>query len=440
MKAMKNKSLTSAFSTLLLLTLLASCSERNLDELGKDSQYETTPEVFIDGFSGGEDFNAWGKVTNFNLDTKEVYDGTNSIRIDVPNSTDPGGSWAGGNIFTSVPRDLTGYDCLTFYAKSTVATTFTAGLGSGSKYNVSASLALNTSWTKYVIPIPNARKLSAMTSMFYYSANPVSNVGYNIYIDNVKYEKMGTLAHPTIQNTFSGSMFLGKVNIESVLLSVNLPNGGNQAVSASPDYFVFSSSNVSVATINSNILDVVGAGTANITAAGYEGALVVNSNGVGAAPDPTYPANEVLSIFSDKYASATIYDFWCGATKISKVYVGSNVMTYLTSLDWTCMVNFDAATLTGYQDASGYKYLHIDIMTPLAVTSSSNLVLNLGDYTTGSNSSQQIYVHTFASSDQLKWKQLDIPVSAFNRSKVGYITFAGANVPNLYVDNVYFHN
>lgn len=422
----------------MFVAVLASCSDRDLDELQKATQYDTTAEVFTDAFSSGEDLNAWGKVTNFNVDYTTVYDGSASIRIDVPNVTDAAGTWAGGNIYTSIPRDLSGYDCLTFYAKSTVATTMIAGFGISSDYLVSDSIGLTTTWTKYYIPIPDASKLTAMTSMFYYSAAPVDDAGYSIYIDDVKYEKLGTFGHPTINNTLESSMFLGETTTGNISLSVSLPTGDVQKITAAPAYFTFASSDTSVATVSNDTISVVGAGTATITADGFEGGLVVTSTGIGSAPTPTYSSSSVLSIFSDSYTSATIYDFWCGTTAISKITIGSNAMYYFTSFDWTCMVLFDSSG--GYQDASGYSYLHMDVMTPNSVTSASKLGINFGDYSTGSGVSTAIYTYTMSSSSKLNWIQLDIPVSSYTRSKLGYITYVGTNLTNLYVDNVYFHN
>ncbi|MBP1617009.1 MAG: hypothetical protein H6Q14_836 [Bacteroidetes bacterium] len=422
---------------------VVSCSDRDVSTLEKATQYSTTAEVFIDGFSQNEDFNAWGDVYNLNIDYSTFYEGTAAIRIDVPNSTDVAGTWAGGNIYTQIPRDLSGYDCLTFYAKSSVAATMIAGFGinsSGSDYSVADSVSLNTTWTKFIIPIPVASKLTAETGMFYYSASPVNTLGYSIWIDDVKFEKLGTLAYPTIQNTLGSSLFLGKTAIGDISLTVSLPTGATQKITASSSYFSFTSSDTAVATVNNDSINVIAAGTSYIMADGFDGNLIVNSNGIGSAPNPTASSNDVLSVFSDSYSNATIYDFWCGTTSISKIYVGSNAMFYFISLNWTCMVLFNSSTSAGYVDASGYKYLHADIMTPNTVTTSSALEFDLGNYSTGSNVSTPIYTYTFSSTSKLKWIQLDIPISSYTRSKLGYITFVGTNLTNLYVDNVYFHN
>ena len=45
------------------------------------------------------------------------------MRFDVPNANDPAGSYAGGAFFTAVGRDLSGYNALTFWAKSSQAAT-----------------------------------------------------------------------------------------------------------------------------------------------------------------------------------------------------------------------------------------------------------------------------------------------------------------------------
>ena len=42
--------------------------------------YPNLSEVFIDGFSSDLQYQAWGKVTNFDTDTDTKYSGTTSIR------------------------------------------------------------------------------------------------------------------------------------------------------------------------------------------------------------------------------------------------------------------------------------------------------------------------------------------------------------------------
>ena len=57
------------------------------------------------------------------MDTAEHNTGTTSLKISVPGPGDPSGTFAGGAFTTDLSRELTGYNALTFWAKSSVATT-----------------------------------------------------------------------------------------------------------------------------------------------------------------------------------------------------------------------------------------------------------------------------------------------------------------------------
>ena len=90
--------------------------------------FPNTAEVFIDGFSAGLEYAAFGdsKVTAFTVDENVSFEdviGTSSMRFDIPNEGDPEGSYAGGVFRDLGGRDLSGYDALTFYAKATKAAT-----------------------------------------------------------------------------------------------------------------------------------------------------------------------------------------------------------------------------------------------------------------------------------------------------------------------------
>ena len=106
------------FFTIFSALLFTSC-ERDPNVL-EPADYPDVPEVFIDGFSAGLNYAAFGgsKVTAFDVDNDVKYSGTSSMRIEVPDFEDPQGAYAGGTYFTSVGRNLTGYDALTFWAKA----------------------------------------------------------------------------------------------------------------------------------------------------------------------------------------------------------------------------------------------------------------------------------------------------------------------------------
>ena len=108
--------------------------------------------------------------------------------------------------------------------------------------------------------------------MLWYAEGPENGLGYTFWIDNVKYEKLGTIAQGSAlilngsnvtQTTFVGM----ETNITGVKATFNLPNGVNQNLTISPAYLNFTSSNPSVATVNSSgVINSISAGTSLITA------------------------------------------------------------------------------------------------------------------------------------------------------------------------------
>ena len=201
---MKNSKLKiSALTLLTALTVLTVIScKRELDDL-EPATFPTTAEVFIDGFSEGLNYGAFGgsKVTAFDVDTEVRYKGSASMKFSVPDAGDPKGAYAGGSYYTLVGRDLSGYDALTFWAKASKSATIDV-LGFGTDFGESnflvtlPSVPVNTNWQKYIVHIPDPSKLTQERGMFFYSEGPEDGLGYTFWIDELKYEKLGTLAHP----------------------------------------------------------------------------------------------------------------------------------------------------------------------------------------------------------------------------------------------------
>ena len=63
------------------------------------------------------------KVTAFDVDEDVKYEGTASMKFEVPDAGDPEGAYAGGVYYTTVGRDLSEYDALTFWAKASKSAT-----------------------------------------------------------------------------------------------------------------------------------------------------------------------------------------------------------------------------------------------------------------------------------------------------------------------------
>lgn len=191
------------FIPLGIITFLLLGCERELDKL-HPATFPAIPEVFIDGFSAGLNYAAFGGSvpTSFDVDYEETYNNSKaSMRIEVPDANDPRGAYAGGVFYTSSGRDLSSYNVLTFWVKaSRSASVDLVGFGNDlgkNEYQVSISgLNVNTNWNKVYIPIPDPSKLIAERGMFMYSEGPENGEGYTLWFDEVKFENLSTILHP----------------------------------------------------------------------------------------------------------------------------------------------------------------------------------------------------------------------------------------------------
>lgn len=435
---MKNKSYI--ICALAAASLLWVGCSREMDK-STPASYPTISEVFIDGFASDMGFEAWGKATNFDVDHETVYKGTTSMRIEVPNPTDPAGNWAGGKLYSTTGRDLSNYDALTFYAKSTVATTITVGFGEDgeSKYKVTVSgLKLTSNWTKYYVPIPNAAKLTCEKGLFFYSAGAVDNSGYTLWFDNIRYEKLGTLAHPAIANMEMAG-FPGTMTLSDLQESVSLPNGVSQSMTVSSSYFTLESSDPSVATVTDNSINVLGEGNAVISFKEAEGEIKLKA--MGLAPAPTVPATDVMSLFSDTYMNTLTANWnpkWQYSTaEYEDINANGNHVARYSNLNFVGIVFNDQVNCTGMY------YLHLDVMTTDAIDASSTLNIEVHNLAPGVAANTMTYVVNLAKFPEFKsssWLSLDIPIYGLTpRANIGQLVLSSVNMPDVYLDNVFFH-
>lgn len=467
---MKALTYTKHFSWVILAALAFSFSgcERELPEI-KPAAFPKTPYVFIDGFSGGLNYAAFGNSNPlaFQVDNDVTYNNSEaSMRFEVPSVNDPAGAYAGGCFFTSVGRDLSGYTALTFWAKATQAATIdVVGFGNDlgpSTYQVTLNnLPVTTNWKKYYIPIPDPSKLTAERGMFFYSEGPENGLGYTFWIDEVKFENLGTVAHarPAILLGENQSLtsFTGiNTQIDGLSATFNLPNGVDQAQNLSPAYFTFKSSDEAIATVSSTgLVSVIGGpGTAIIKAklgdAEAEGSLTVNSQGTfNAAPTPAdLPAN-VISIFSDAYTNHPVeyYNgYWAPfQTTLSADFQvsGNNILNY-TNFNFVG-IQFSQPTL----NATAMTHLRMDLYFPNAIAAGTVFRVQLVDFGSngafggGDDSNHTLTLNSSGFVSQ-QWISIDLPLSVFtglaNRNNLAQIIFEGTNVSNFYVDNIYFRN
>lgn len=448
-------------------TLVTSC-ERGLSDDVEFATFPKNPEVFIDGFSGGLQYLPFGgsKLDAFKVDTEVRYAGTAAMRFDVPNVGDPGGAFAGA-IFPDGGRDLTNYDALTFWAKASQGATLNEiGFGNDfgeNKFLVTVNnLRISTSWTKYVIPIPDPSRLVFEKGMFWYAEGPENENGYTFWIDELKYERLGTIAQPRpaiyngedrIETTFIGAT----ITLTGLTQTFNLASGLNQTVGTAPAYFSFTSSNTEVAIVNEKgIVSIVGAGTAEINATlngvRAQGSLTIQSLGafVAAPTPPTRNQADVISVFSNAYTNIPV-DFYNGFFAPFQTTLGGadltiggdNIIQY-TNLNFVA-TEFKNPTV----NVSQMTHLHVDILIRETINSDDFIAIELGDFGPngafggGDDSSSRVRFESGALTSN-QWISLDIPLSSFStltsRSNMAQIFFiSDATISTLLVDNMYFY-
>lgn len=445
---------------------ISSC-EREMEDL-EPARFPTNGAVFIDGFSGGLEYAAFGgsKPTAFDVDNEISFEGTSSMRYAVPDFEDPEGAYAGGSYFTSGARDLSGYTALSFWAKASKSATIDVigygnDLGENRFQTAINGLEVNTNWQQYYVPIPDPAKLTEEKGMFFYSEGPEGGDGYTFWVDEVRFENIGTI-RPVEASIFNGddrvvTAEAGTTFTPEAAAVFNLPTGVNQEISTSPAFFTYISSNPSVASVDeAGVITVGDAGEATITALmgdlEVDGSITITSIGVvlrplQAAPVPTFPADEVISIYSDAYTNEPVdfYNgFWQFSTTQSEVFEveNSSVIRY-TDLNFVG-IQFTSPTI----DVSSTDRFRIDIWTPIPIDASTNfkvLLFDLGPNNSfgGNDDTSHELTFTAPQLESESWVTIDLPLSAFTgltgRSNLAQIVLSGNNLPTVYVDNIIFY-
>ena len=466
-----NKYIKTNFLLLLGLVFIFSNCKRERSDDALIATFPKNGEVYIDGFSAGLEYLPFGDsyFEAFKVDEETKYEGTSAMRFDVPNVGDPNGAYAGAIFPDYGKRDLSGFDALTFWAKATKKGTINEiGFGQDfreNKYQVTLNnLELTTNWRQYIIAIPDPSKLTEESGLFWYAEGPENDEGYTFWIDELQFEKLGTIAQarPSILNgeDVTMQMFTGVTNpIPNLNQTFNLGNGLDQTVTVKPAYFTFTSSDPSVAMVNENgEVTAISNGTAVVTAElnGVEaaGSLTVEVTGTfNLAPTPTRDPATVISIFSDAYTNQPV-DYYNGYWEPYQTTQGQNDIT----INGDNIIAYTELNFVGIQflvdvstiNASSMTHLHVDIQPREDIDPDDFLTITVVDvgpdngFGTADDSSGEIRLDN-SNLVNGEWYSLDVAFSDLSglvgRSNLAQIIFnSEETISSIFVDNVYFYN
>ena len=454
---MRPASLFHRAATVTALFLVGACS-RDTSTV-EPAPFPSAGVVFEDAFASGVDFQAFGgsKTDAVSIDASVKRTGTSSLKVAIPAPGNASGGYAGGAFVASVARDLSGFNALTFWARSSIpAKLDVAGLGNdntGTSQFVAerALIDVSTTWTKITIPIPVAARLTTEKGLFFFAEGPENGAAYDLWLDDIKFETVtdiGTAA-PAIPTRTITQEVGSTANITGTTAKYMI-SGAEVTVAASPAYFTFTTSNPAVATVNSRgVITALSTGTADISATlgatAATGKITVRTAAAPtvAAPTPTRAAADVISLFSNAYTNVPV-DTWSASfdqADVADVQIAGNATKKYTNLVFSA-----AEFITTKVNASTMTHLHLDVW----VYDAASFKIKLVDFGAnnafggGDDSEHEIALSptTTPAITANAWNSLDIPLTEFvglrARANLAQLILV-ASSPTVYLDNVYFY-
>lgn len=424
----------------------------------------TEPKVFVGDFGPSETFQGFGGAANaVEKDETAAREGRASLKAVVPAS-----GYTGGAIATSVPRDLSSFNAVTFWAKASKEEAFdTVGLGNDNGESTWSAeihnLALTTEFKKFIVPIPLPSKATSFNGLFHFAT---AGKDYTVWFNDIQYEKLDSSVlnspSPAIatETVSKAEGTTATVNGAAVTFTVNGAQVTVAPVKAS--YFTFTSSDSTVASVDaSGTVSALKAGTATITAklgdVAAAGALTVEVTAALAVPTsaaaaPTAPASDVVALYSATYSSSLHAvntwrtDWTDGRTALANFTIGDHAVMKYSNL------YFFGVEFTGGNsiDATSMAAFHLDVFTSDASEIRIKLVDFGADNAYGGGDDTESELTFDASSmpalAKAQWVALEIPFTAFtaakpsfNRAHLSQLVISGSAGSTLYLDNVYFH-
>jgi hypothetical protein len=160
-----------------------------------------------------------------------------------------------------------------------------------------------------------------------------------------------------------------------------------------------------------------------------------------AAPTPTVPEMDVISLFSDAYTNKTVDTWrtaWSSAT-FSEVMIETNPTLKYSALDFVGVETVGPNLI----DATNMAFIHIDAWTPNLTAFKVKLVDFGADKVSGGGDDVE-HELTFPTPTLKSWNSYDIPLSDFTgltkRSNLAQMIFVGnpTGTGTVFIDNVYF--
>ena len=460
-----------AAASLAALALLSGCDSR--DVAGLDvARARIEPVVFDEGFDDDVYFQAFSGTDPYatSIDSVFAYNSLHSWKVVVPPNGSALGGYAGGVLTSGAPRDLADYNALVFWVRSSANTqvnevgfgndnTGTSLLSAGR-----AAVAVNNTWQQVVIPIPAPQKMIAERGMFTIAEGYEAQIqnGHTLWFDDIHWENLATISNvrPTI--TASNKQYFkgGTASIDGISTIFNV-NGADVTVNHMPGYFNFTSSDPSVAEVQGKTIRVVGTGTASITGTmettqpdgilktlDVTGAVTLTGYDAPAtaAPVPTVPEADVISLYSDTYGNWPVTSWnphWQYSTAQNETYtIGGDATIMYSGLNFVGIV-FQAQNI----DISQMTHMHLDVYAPAG----TDFKVKLVNYSTsaGTTMNGQAEVTLNAASTPAftpgGWSSLEIPMSSFPfnvglvKNHIGQLILSTTDAQLVLVDNIYWH-
>jgi hypothetical protein len=455
---------------ILILAVLAlasaGCSRRGPTEPWPLS---TDPVVFSGTFGSHVAWQAFGNsdVYALTLDKTESHStGKGALKLVVAAS----GSYAGGALTTDRLRNLASYNAIRFWAKGSRAVTLdVVGFGNNnagtSLYTAQrAGVAITNAWAEYYIVIPNPARLGQSPDgsggeggMFFVSAGPKAGGAFTFWLDDIEFVNVPTISNPRpiLSSQTVDGIAGSALSLDGSTRTAFAVGGVDQLVTHSSRYFDYVSSDPSVARAGSGTVDVVGAGTATVTAqlAGVNatGTVTVHATlpPATAAPAPTLPAASVFSLFSDVYPDSVQVDTWNanwnqpgGGIRFADVLIAGNATKRYMNLSYAG-IEFVSRPV----NATAKTAFHLDVWAPSGTTFKVKLVdFGADGVFGGGNDSESELTFNAASTPAFTsgtWAQLEIPLANFaalaSRAHLAQLVLSSPDAKIVYVDNIYFH-